>query len=187
MVCGILPVLEPTRRFSVPTIGVGGVDVKYDEKTLSALISGQLPWAETKEIMSGGKDPDRFRMVLEIVQSMVSFTERILLPLGPHLYIVQKGTNRIVKCDCGYEFGDYRTNWKFMSRVFVRNSQESLQELYHPDQGVDPDWMELREFYCPGCFHLLETEAVPPGYPVMFDFQPDLETFYRDWLQQPLE
>ncbi|MHB8896892.1 MAG: acetone carboxylase subunit gamma, partial [Candidatus Geothermincolia bacterium] len=32
------------------------------------------------------------------------------------------------------------------------------------------------------CVTQLEVEAVPPGYPVIFDFQPDLDTFYREWL-----
>jgi acetone carboxylase gamma subunit len=49
----------------------------------------------------------------------------------------------------------------------------------------DPEWMELREFYCPGCFALLEVEAVPPGYPVLFDFQPDIDGLY-EWLGLPL-
>ena len=31
-----------------------------------------------------------------------------------------------------------------------------------------------------------EVEAVTPGYPVVFDFLPDLEGFYRDWLKKPL-
>ncbi len=158
----------------------------YDDKTLAELISGNLPWSETKDIMSGEKDNDRFHMIVDILQKSVTFSERILLPLGPHLYIVQKGTERVVKCDCGQEFGDYRMNWKMKSRVFVRDSEPSLQELYHPSQGVDTSWMELREFYCPGCYALLETEAVPLGYPVVFDFQPDLETFYEQWLHEPL-
>ncbi len=46
--------------------------------------------------------------------------------------------------------------------------------------------MEIREFICPGCATLLEVEAVPPGCPIVFDFLPDLETFYRDWLKRPL-
>lgn len=29
-------------------------------------------------------------------------------------------------------------------------------------------------------------EAIPPGYPVVFDFLPDLETFFRDWLGMEL-
>jgi acetone carboxylase gamma subunit len=53
--------------------------------------------------------------------------------------------------------------------------------------GSDPDWMELREFYCPRCRRQLEVEAVPPAYPLVFDFQPDLDAFYDDWLGQPLE
>ncbi len=46
--------------------------------------------------------------------------------------------------------------------------------------------MELREFYCPGCHALLEVEAVPQGYPIVFDFLPDLETFYAQWLGENL-
>lgn len=158
----------------------------YEKKTLADLVSGNLPWAELKEMMSRDKDPERFKGVLEVLQEQVSFNERILLPLGPHLYIVQKGPDRIVKCDCGYEFTDYRQNWKTKSRVRVRDTEEAMAELFHPDMGSDPEWMELREFYCPGCFSLLETEAVPPGYPVLFDFLPDLEGFFRDWLNEPL-
>ena len=50
----------------------------------------------------------------------------------------------------------------------------------------DPEWMELREYFCPACWCLLEVEAVPPGYPVVFDFLPDLETFYREWLDREI-
>jgi acetone carboxylase gamma subunit len=158
----------------------------YDQKTLADLIDGRLPWSQTKELMSQGKDPERFRMVVEILQQRVGFPERILLPLTPHLYIVQKGSDRIVKCDCGYEFGDYRRNWKTKARVLVRDTPELMAELYDPDQGADPAWEELREFYCPGCYALLEVDAVPPGYPVLMDFLPDLDAFYRDWLGEPL-
>jgi acetone carboxylase gamma subunit len=28
----------------------------------------------------------------------------------------------------------------------------------------------------------LEVEAVPPGYPVLHEFLPDIEGFYRGWL-----
>ncbi len=52
--------------------------------------------------------------------------------------------------------------------------------------ACDPDWMEIREFICPGSATLLEVEAAPPGTPIVFDFLPDLETPYRDWLKTPL-
>ncbi|MEU5845306.1 acetone carboxylase subunit gamma [Saccharopolyspora shandongensis] len=46
--------------------------------------------------------------------------------------------------------------------------------------------MEIREFICPGCTTLLEVEAATPGFSIVFDFLPDLETFYSDWLNRPL-
>ena len=50
----------------------------------------------------------------------------------------------------------------------------------------DPEWMELREFYCPKSGRLLEVEAVTSGYPVVHDFLPDIEGFYRGWLGREL-
>ncbi|MBY9015712.1 MAG: acetone carboxylase subunit gamma, partial [Candidatus Lokiarchaeota archaeon] len=41
---------------------------------------------------------------------------------------------------------------------------------------------ELREFFCPNCFTLLDVEAVPPGYPIIFNFLPDIDAFYEKWL-----
>jgi acetone carboxylase gamma subunit len=32
----------------------------------------------------------------------------------------------------------------------------------------------------------LGVEVVPLGYPVIFEMLPDLDTFYREWLGQPL-
>jgi acetone carboxylase gamma subunit len=52
--------------------------------------------------------------------------------------------------------------------------------------GCDPEWMEIREFFCPGCYSLLETETIPPGYPIIFNFLPDLEVFYNKWLKKEL-
>jgi len=157
----------------------------YSKKTIADLIDGNLSWLETKEIISNPKDPDRFDKVVAILQERVSWPEQILLPLAEHLYIVRKGSEKIVKCDCGHEFGDYRRNWKESSVVYVRDTEESLQELYNPHEHSHPDWMELREFYCPGCYALLEVEASAPGYPVLFDFQPDLEGFYEKILGRP--
>ena len=43
---------------------------------------------------------------------------------------------------------------------------------------ADPAWLELREYYDPLDGSLLEVEAVPPGYPIVHSFEPDLEGFY---------
>ncbi len=86
--------------------------MSYSKEDLKDLYDGKLPWEKIKEIMSRPKDDDRFEKYVEILQERVPWKERILLPIGEHLYIVQKGAQRIVKCDCGHEFGDYRKNWK---------------------------------------------------------------------------
>ncbi len=156
----------------------------YNKATLENLIDGRLAWPELQSIISSEKDPDRFEKILEILQSRVSFKEKILLPLSEHLYIVQKESERIVKCDCGYEFGDYKQNWKTKSRVILRDTKEKLDELYPTLMHSNPDWCELREYYCPGCLTLLENECVPPSYPVIHDFIPDLDAFYEKWVQK---
>ena len=158
----------------------------YDKTVIGDLIDGALPWPTTKSIMSGYKDDDRFDSYLQILQERVPWSDPILLPLGEHLSIVQTESGRIVKCDCGHEFGDYRENWKLQALIRVRDDQEAIEEVYPGRYACDPEWMELREFLCPGCLTLLEVEAAPPGFPVVFDFLPDLEGFYRDWLGRPL-
>ena len=159
---------------------------EHDDDTISKLIDGELDWPKVKGIISNPKDPERFDQVLRILQARVSWDERILLPLAEHLYIVQKDAERIVKCDCGHEFGPYTENWKHGARVRVRNTEDSLRELYRAYEHSDPEWMELREYFCPGCMALLEVEALPPGYPVIFDFKPDLEGFYEKVLGRAL-
>ncbi|MEM2618359.1 MAG: acetone carboxylase subunit gamma [Candidatus Hadarchaeales archaeon] len=162
------------------------ISVPLDRKTIEDMIDGKLDKRELYKIIAGRKDPERFKMVIEIFQSRVKWKEKILLPLSEHLFIVNKNGKPIVKCSCGYEFGDYRINWKFKARVFVRDTRETIEEIYKKYMGSHPDWMELREYYCPGCYTLLEVEAVPPGYPVLFDFLPDLKTLYEDWLGEKL-
>ena len=158
----------------------------YPKDLIRDLIDGRLPWQTTKQVMSDFKDDGRFETYLEILQERVPWKERILLPLGEHLYIVQKGRDRIVKCDCGHEFGPYTENWKLAASIYVRDNEEKLEEIYPGARKCDPNWMEIREYYCPGCQTQLETEAVTPGYPIIHDFVPDLEGFYRDWLKKPL-
>ncbi|MBW2443147.1 MAG: acetone carboxylase subunit gamma [Deltaproteobacteria bacterium] len=156
---------------------------EYSKKEIEDLIDGKLPFSMMHKMLSSFKDPSRFDTYLEILQDRVSWDDLILLPYGLHLYIVKKPDGqRIVKCDCGHEFGSYQENWKLEASIRVRKTDDELQEIYPAMMHCDPEWMELREYFCPGCWSLLEVEAVPPGYPVVFDFLPDLETFYQQWL-----
>lgn len=158
----------------------------YSKEVIRDLIEGKLPWSRTKSIISGYKDEDRFDKYVEILQEKMPWSERILLPLTDELYIVQKGEERVTKCSCGHEFGDYRVNWKLKALTYVRDTEEELKELYPYPGAPDPEYCEIREYCCPGCGTLLQVDTVPFGYPVVFDFLPDLDSFYKDWLGRPL-
>jgi acetone carboxylase gamma subunit len=158
----------------------------YDQSEIEKLIDGKLPWSRVQEIMKDAKDVDRFDKWVAILQSRVSWTERILLPLTPCLFIVEKGKERVVRCRCGHDFGDYRVNWKLAALIHVRDTPEKLAEVYRGSEQPDASWMQLREYYCPGCGAQLEVEAVPRGCPPDFEFLPDLDTFYERWLGRRL-
>ena len=139
-------------------------------------------------MMSNYKDADRFEKYVAVLQDRVTWKDKILLPLGPHLFIVRRDDGSIVtKSSSGYEFGDYRENWKLKARIYVRNSNEAYREIYPAMMHADPQWMELREYCDPIDGTLLEIEVLPPGYPILHSFQPDLEGFYREWLKRPLD
>ncbi len=150
----------------------------YTKEMIADLIDGRLPWVTLKNIMSSTKDLDRFEKYLEVLQERVSWKDRILVPIAEHLYVVQKGGDRIVKCDCGHEFGDYRVNWKLSALIHVRDTEEKMGEIFEGLHKPDTDWSQIREYYCPGCATQLEVEAVTPGYPILFDFLPDIDGFY---------
>jgi acetone carboxylase gamma subunit len=159
---------------------------EYDISEIEKLVDGKLPWTRVQEIMKDAKDSDRFEKWLEIVQCRVPWPEEILLPLTLNLFIVRKEDERIVKCRCGHEFGDYRANWKLEALIHVRETEKDLYEVYRGREQLDPAWVQLREYYCPGCGTQLEVEAVPRGCPPDFEFLPDLDTFYRVWLRRAL-
>ena len=158
----------------------------YSKDVIRDLVSGQLPWHQTKRIMSAYKDDDRFFRYVEVLQERVAWADRILLPISDHLFIAEGPNGRVTKCECGQEFGHYKQNWKLAAHIRVRNTKESLAEIYPTSDTPDPAWMEIREFICQGCGTLHEVEAAAPGYPIVHDFEPDLDGFYRDWLGRPL-
>ena len=156
----------------------------YSSQMISDLLDGTLPLDEVARLQRD-KDLDRFTTVLKLEQARVPWEDRILVPLQESLYVVERSDGaRVVKCRCGQEFGDYRQNWKEEAAVCERHPQDGV--VYLKYKGADPAWQMLREFYCPLSGRLLETEAVIPGYPVVHEFLPDIEGFYRGWLGREL-
>ncbi len=159
----------------------------YTKKQVADLVEGRAPWSTVHRMLSMPKDAGRFALYLEVLQDKVSFDARIILPLGPHLHIVQtKDKAWVTMCDCGHDFGDYKQNWKLNALVYVRDTEDAMAEVYPRLMAPDPAWQVYREFYCPTCGVMHDVEAPTPWYPVMHDFEPDIETFYRDWVNLPV-
>jgi acetone carboxylase, gamma subunit len=160
--------------------------LELDRQTLADLVDERLPRSHVRAIQSAHKDPGRFDQYLALLQERVPWPDRIVLPFGDALFIVAKAGSHVVKCRCGHEFCEYTENWKLEALIRVRETMDDLREIYPEMMQGDPEWNQIREFICPGCATLLEVEAVPPGYPIVHDFVPDLEGFYREWLGRDL-
>jgi len=63
-----------------------------------------------------------------------------------------------------------------LKRVYVRRTREEMAEVISVEEALpNTDLVEMREFYCPGCYAQLGVEVVPVGYPVLFEMLPDLD------------
>lgn len=160
----------------------------YTKEQVKKLTEGRLDWDTTLRMLSMPKDNERFAMYLEALQAKMDWSDRIVLPLGPHLFIVQsvKTKQWLTKCECGHEFGDYRNNWKLEAAIYVRDTEEAMAEVYPKLMAPNTEWQVYREYYCPSCGIMHDVEAPTPWYPVLHDFEPDIETFYREWVGLPV-
>lgn len=163
---------------------------KVSKQLVRQLVDGDISRDDARDLLKmDPKDPERFWTYLQVLQERVKWDDKILLRMSDHLYVVRKKKGqRVVKCDCGQEFGDYRANWKTECNVRVRTTEEEFNQVYYPPAlAPEPVYNEIREFFCPGCFAQLAVEAVPPGYPLIFEVLPDIDRLYRDFLGRPLD
>lgn len=169
------------------TSGVGSVS--YTDKEIEDIVRGEAPVDLITRMQRSPKDSDRFDKYLRVLQNRAKWKDKILLPIGEHLYIVERENDksRVVKCDCGQEFGDYRENWKLEALIYIRDTDAKLEEIYPGVRKPNKELCEVREYICPGCGTLLEVEASAPGCPPVFSFLPDIDGFYEEWLGRPLE
>jgi len=160
------------------------VTTKMTKDQLGDLLDEKLSRRAVKTIQSDIKDPDRFDKWVELLQERVDYDDPIVLPYGEGLNIVRRAEDGelVIRTDAGADLCRWDENWKMHAPLFVRDSDELYRELY-PELGhPEGDWQELREYYCPKSGRLLETEAVPPGYPVVHEYLPDIAGFYAGWL-----
>lgn len=162
---------------------------EVDKALVKQLVDGTIDGQDaTRLLKMSRKDKDRFWKYLAVLHERVAWDDTILLRLTDKLYIVRNGSgSRVTKCECGHEFGDYRQNWKLGCRIRTRRTNEEMSQVYDPAPAVpEAGWQEIREFFCPECVTQHGVEVVAPGYPIVFEMLPDLDTFYRDYLGQPL-
>ncbi|HLQ85615.1 MAG TPA: acetone carboxylase subunit gamma [Salinisphaeraceae bacterium] len=160
----------------------------YTREKIADLIDGTIDETTRQQMLSRPKDPERFQMYIDILQERVSWDDKIILPLGPSLYIVQQKDSKkwTVRCECSHDFCDWRQNWKLEALINVRDTPEELEELYPRLMAMTPSWQVLREYFCPECGRLHDVEAPTPWYPVIHDFEPDIDAFYKEWLGLPV-
>ena len=164
-------------------------DISISKGIIEQLVDGRIDDDNLERLLKlPKKDSGRFFKYIKVLQDKVIWKDKILLRLSDKLYIVSKGPGvRITKCECGYEFGDYRSNWKLNSKIRVRKTAEEMKAVYDPTPAVpEAGWQEIREYFCPSCATQHAVEVVPPGYPIVMEMLPDLDKFYNEYLGKPL-
>lgn len=78
---------------------------------------------------------------------------------------------------CGHVLGPARGNYKEGCLVANRDPREIHNPVVQGEYGFapDPEWCHIVEFYCPSCATLIEVEYLPPGHPITFDIELDID------------
>ena len=81
-------------------------------------------------------------------------------PFDENLEIVETDTGQTVQCKkCGEGICDLEDPYKESLVQAIRPVTDANQLLVDPSNYID-DEMEYREYYCPGCGLMIETEIV---------------------------
>jgi acetone carboxylase, gamma subunit len=78
---------------------------------------------------------------------------------------------------CGHELGAARENYKRGCLLYDRDPREIHPPLVSGEFNFSPDplWVRIVEIYCPSCGVQMETEYLPPGHPLTWDIEIDLD------------
>jgi len=82
---------------------------------------------------------------------------------------------------CGHEIGLARENYKKGCLLHDRDPREIHPPLVSGEFDFSPDplWVRIVEIYCPGCGTQIETEYLPPGHPLTWDIEIDLDSLKK--------
>ena len=107
------------------------------------------------------------------------------IPMTEYLTI-DLGTEQWVCRVCEHELGSARGNYKEGMLVYARDPREIHKPILNPELyeftfAPDPKWVQILEYYCPGCGTLMEAEYLPPGHPPVNDMEFDMDALKKQW------
>ena len=79
---------------------------------------------------------------------------------------------------CARDLAPAEASYKTGCLVRERDPREIHFPLGPSDEfnfSLDPKWMKIVEFYCPNCATMVEVEYLPPGHPLTWDIQIDVD------------
>ena len=79
---------------------------------------------------------------------------------------------------CGHALGSARDNYKKGCLLYDRDPREIHTPIVEGQYSFSPDpqWVRIVEFYCPQCGVQMETEYLPPGHPILWDIEINLDS-----------
>jgi acetophenone carboxylase len=82
---------------------------------------------------------------------------------------------------CGKELCSARDNYKKGCLVYDRDPRTIYQPLIEGIFTFAPDsqWIRIIEFYCPKCGVMIENEFLPPGHPITYDIELDIDALKK--------
>ena len=79
---------------------------------------------------------------------------------------------------CARVLGPARESYKKGCLLYDRDPREIHAPILEGQFTFSPDplWVRIIEFYCPGCGTQIETEYLPPGHPITWDIEIDINS-----------
>lgn len=98
----------------------------------------------------------------------IRFTESLDLDVDEELWCCNR---------CGCKIGSARDNYKKGCLIYNRDPSEIYPRVTNETIDFIPNknWIRIIEFYCPSCGTMLEVENLPPGYPITYDIEVDID------------
>jgi acetone carboxylase gamma subunit len=114
-------------------------------------------------------DEDEDNAMASEQESRIRVTEYLNLDLSRERWICNR---------CGHDIGPARENYKKGCLLYDRDPREIHPPLVSGEFNFSPDplWVRIVEIYCPGCGTQIETEYLPPGHPITWDIEMDLDS-----------